>query len=91
MKQTYGRLVISVLSALTKLAGGLSPARHARAEAVRIRRSVALGRTGLQVSDISFGSSRLTDPALVRHAFSRGVTYFDTAESYRWGGSEEAL
>jgi len=27
----------------------------------------------------------------VRHAYSRGVTYFDTAESYRWGSSEEAV
>ncbi len=57
----------------------------------RIRRQVTLGRTGLQVSDISFGSSSLTDPDLVRHALDRGVTFFDTAESYRFGLAETAI
>lgn len=57
----------------------------------RIRRTVTLGRTGLEVSDISFGSSSLTDADLVRYAFERGVNYFDTAESYRFGYAEEAI
>ena len=57
----------------------------------RIRRRVRLGRTELQISDISFGSASSSDPALVRHAFERGVNYFDTAESYRSGNSEEAI
>ena len=72
------------------IASGLAPAAQG-AETPRIRRLVPLGRTGLEVSDISFGSSRLSDPALVRHAYERGVTYFDTAESYRFGASEEAV
>lgn len=71
------------------IASGLGRGVQA-AEAPRIRRLVPLGRTGLEVSDISFGSSRLSDPALVRHAFERGVTYFDTAESYRFGAAEES-
>ena len=58
---------------------------------VRIARYVRLGRTELKVSDISFGSASSSDAALVRHAFERGVNYFDTAESYRWGGAEEAI
>jgi len=33
----------------------------------------------------------MSDPAVVRHALSRGINYFDTAESYRWGSSEEAV
>jgi hypothetical protein len=49
------------------------------AAAPRVRRQVRLGRTGLMVSDISFGSASTTDPAVVRHAFERGVNYFDTA------------
>lgn len=57
----------------------------------RIRRQVTLGRTGLEVSDISFGSASSTDPDLVRYALDRGVTFFDTAESYRFGWSEEAI
>jgi predicted aldo/keto reductase-like oxidoreductase len=57
----------------------------------RIQRYGTLGRTGLQVSDIGFGSASSYDPALVRHALDCGVTLFDTAESYRFGWSEEAL
>jgi hypothetical protein len=56
----------------------------------RIQRQVTLGRTGLRVSDISFGSSSLSDPDLVRHALDRGVSFFDTAESYRFGLAERA-
>ena len=62
-----------------------------RADAPAIRRYVTLGNTGLRVSDISFGSSRSADPDLVRHAAGRGITYFDTAESYRGGRAEEAI
>jgi predicted aldo/keto reductase-like oxidoreductase len=61
------------------------------AGAARIRRYVTLGRTGLEVSEIGFGSASSYDPALVRHALDRGVTLFDTAESYRFGWSEEAM
>jgi len=56
-----------------------------------IRRYVRLGKTGLEVSDISFGSSSSFDAGLVRHALSRGVNFFDTAESYGWGNAEEAI
>jgi predicted aldo/keto reductase-like oxidoreductase len=57
----------------------------------QIRRFRRLGRTGLEISDISFGSSRTTDPGLVRYALERGVNYFDTAEGYQDGRSEEAI
>ncbi|HWQ37934.1 MAG TPA: aldo/keto reductase [Burkholderiales bacterium] len=61
------------------------------ARAPLIRRYVRLGRTEMRISDISFGSSSSADPELVRHALARGINYFDTAESYRWGNSEEAI
>ena len=62
------------------------------AETPRVRRRVALGRTGLEVPDIGFGSSRLAgDEELVRYALERGVTYFDSAESYTGGQAEETL
>jgi predicted aldo/keto reductase-like oxidoreductase len=63
----------------------------ANAVSPRIQRYVTLGRTGLEVSEIGFGSASSYDPDLVRHALERGVTLFDTAESYRFGWSEEAL
>jgi len=60
--------------------------------APRVRRHVTLGRTGLRVCDIGFGSSRLGDDvALVHHALDRGIDYFDTAESYTRGTSETTL
>jgi predicted aldo/keto reductase-like oxidoreductase len=59
----------------------------------RVRRYATLGRTGMHVSDVSFGGSRLGagEGDLVRHALDRGITYFDTADSYRGGDSETTL
>ena len=44
----------------------------------QVRRYSTLGRTGLKISDISFGASRLTtgQEDLVRHAFDAGINYF---------------
>jgi uncharacterized protein len=59
----------------------------------RVQRYATLGRTGLRVSDISFGGSRLGagEGDLVRHALDRGTNYFDTAESYRGSASETTI
>lgn len=73
---------------------GVGGARSAPAAdpAPGIRRRVVLGRTGLEVPDISFGSFALeSDERLVLHALDRGITHFDTAESYTDGRSEEVL
>jgi hypothetical protein len=82
--------------ALAGLGLGLLPlsalAESEGAEPPRVRRRVVLGRTGLEIPDIGFGSSRLRgDEALVHHALERGITYFDTAESYTGGDAEETL
>jgi hypothetical protein len=72
--------------------GALPLAAGAEPEAPRVRRRVRLGRTGLEVPDIGFGSSSLRgDEDVVRHALDRGISYFDTAESYAGGKSEETL
>ncbi|HZO09404.1 MAG TPA: aldo/keto reductase, partial [Myxococcota bacterium] len=73
--------------------GGAWPAVAAAvAEAPRIRRRVTLGRTGLVVSDIGFGTSALRgDERLVHHALDRGITHFDTAEGYTGGEAERTL
>ncbi len=80
------------------LASGLSLAPWAAAGSEprppepAIRRTVRLGRTGLEIGDVGFGSSRLSgDEAVVRHALDRGVTYFDTAEGYTRGEAERTL
>lgn len=82
--------------AFTGLAAGLLPLRgegQARLSNVQVRRYVPLGRTGIQMSDVSFGSSRLYEGQenLVRHALDRGINYFDTANSYTGGDSEITL
>jgi predicted aldo/keto reductase-like oxidoreductase len=70
---------------------GLAGSGWAEPSAPGIRRLRRLGRTGLEISDISFGSSQTSDPELVRYALERGVNYFDTAEGYQDGRSEEAI
>jgi predicted aldo/keto reductase-like oxidoreductase len=80
-------------SVATAVSLGLAPlAAAAGDEAPRVRRRVRLGRTGIEMSDISFGSSRLRgEEDVVRHALDRGIDYFDTAESYTGGQAEETL
>ncbi len=66
------------------------PAGRAQA---RVQRYATLGRSGMRVSDISFGGSRLGagEGDTVRHALDRGINYFDTADSYRGGDSETTI
>jgi predicted aldo/keto reductase-like oxidoreductase len=58
-----------------------------------VQRYVTLGRTGMRISDISFGASRLGggEGDAVRHALDRGINYFDSADSYTGGSSEETI
>src|SRR5437867_5031685 len=84
-------------SALASVGMGLLPltSRAQRLPQARteVRRYVPLGNTGIKMSDISFGASRLGagEENLVRHAFDRGINYFDTAESYTSGASESTI
>src|SRR5689334_6944458 len=73
--------------------GALATTGAALAEQPRVRRYQTVGRTGIQMSDISFGADRLSigQEALVQHAWELGINYFDTAETYRDGDSETAL
>lgn len=80
----------SAAGAIGLLAGSAARA-EANAESSSVRRFKPLGRTGMEISDISFGSSRMRDAKVVRHAFERGVNYFDCAEGYKGGDSETAI
>lgn len=62
-------------------------------EGFRIRQYRKLGRTGLEMSDISLGSYGGLSPRVIERAFELGVRYFDTAPDYRGNGmaSEESL
>jgi predicted aldo/keto reductase-like oxidoreductase len=81
-------------SAVTGTGAGILGSSSAHANIGNsVQRYSRLGRTGLEVSDISFGSSRLRkgEEDIVRYAIDRGVNYFDTADSYTRGQSERVL
>jgi predicted aldo/keto reductase-like oxidoreductase len=72
---------------LAPLARAAVPDSEPRARGFR-----ELGKTAMKISDVSFGGSRLrNDEDLVRHAFDRGINYFDTAETYTGGLSETTI
>src|SRR2546422_11060143 len=88
-------------SGLREGQGSYNTVPYARGMRTRI-----LGRTGLKVSEIGFGAWAIggnahgnsygpTDDtesvATVRHAIDLGVNFFDTADVYGWGHSEEIL
>jgi hypothetical protein len=72
---------------------GVSPSLAAkRPPAPAVKQYKQLGSTDMKIADISFGGSRLQDEVpLVQHAYERGINYFDTAESYTSGVSEETI
>ncbi|KPJ78236.1 MAG: aldo/keto reductase [Deltaproteobacteria bacterium SG8_13] len=49
------------------------------------------GRTGIDVSILSFGGSLHLPQLMLRQAFKWGVTYWDTANSYMGGNSEQRI
>ena len=59
--------------------------------AVRIRKYNPLGKTGLKVSDVSFGAINYFNPNVLRYAYDLGVNLFDTAEGYMRTMSEAYL
>jgi aryl-alcohol dehydrogenase-like predicted oxidoreductase len=57
----------------------------------RVRAYRPLGRTGFEISDISFGCADLNDPRVAQRALERGINYFDTSPDYSDANSEIAL
>ena len=72
---------------------GIALGNEGRVTSHGVKKYVKLGNTGLEMSDISFGASRLREgeERLVEHAFAEGINYFDTAESYTDGASERVV
>lgn len=88
LKQTVlGGALMSGVTAATQAA-----ALPQTSSSPMIKRYKQLGSTAIQMSDISFGGSSLrSDVRLIHYALERGINYFDTAESYTGGASEETL
>ncbi len=93
---TLGRREFIKRGALAGLGVGLmSFARKAVAAIPTpgVRRYRELGRTGMRISDISFGSSGLGagQEDVVLKALDGGINYFDTANDYSGGDSESTI
>jgi hypothetical protein len=55
-------------------------------------KTVTLGRTGMRVCNIGYGTSRGNlDPSIINYAIEKGINYFDTSEGYGKGGAEVNL
>ena len=69
------------------------PAKDPKSEwqDARVRSYRPLGKTGFQMSDVSFGTSGLDNTAVVKRALDKGVNYFDTSPDYSRAGSETVL
>jgi predicted aldo/keto reductase-like oxidoreductase len=57
----------------------------------RVRQYRALGATGIEMSDISFGGAGIGNPEVVSLAVERGINYFDTSPDYSRTGSEQVI
>jgi predicted aldo/keto reductase-like oxidoreductase len=68
-----------------------SKEQNAAWQEAHIRHYRPLGRTGMQISDVSFGTSGLDNVAAVKRALERGVNYFDTSPDYSHASSEQTL
>lgn len=47
-----------------------------------------LGKTGIEVTPLGMGASRTQEPAVLRAALDRGITFLDTGRSYAHGQNE---
>ncbi|MEE9524900.1 MAG: aldo/keto reductase, partial [Thermodesulfovibrionales bacterium] len=54
-----------------------------------VKRYQEIGKTGLKMSDISFGTGRLPSSSMILRAIDRGINYFDTAPDY--GSAEKYI
>ena len=60
------------------------------AEGTQISHRV-LGKTGLKVTTVGFGSMITSDPSVITRALEMGITYFDTARGYQNGNNERMV
>lgn len=64
------------------------PARLSSGAAVQYRN---LGKTGLRVTTVGYGTMITSDPSVIARAVDMGINYFDTARNYQNGQNERML
>lgn len=69
-----------------KIDGAPAPADGFAEDEIGIRKYNVLGKTGLEVSDISLGGAR--EAGVLHYALDRGINLYDTAEQYFQGQHE---
>jgi predicted aldo/keto reductase-like oxidoreductase len=79
----------AVLTAASSVPGLHAEATPETQDAPRVRSYRNIGKTGLRMSDISFGGGRLSAASMVLRAVDSGINYFDTAPDY--GQSEKTI
>ncbi len=90
-------LKVGLIGTTSALIGGQAIAeaveQYAQAEPFSFPRPVyrTLGRTGLQISVVSFGAMLTPEAEVIRIAFDNGVNYVDTARKYMDGKNEEIV
>ncbi|MFC1500191.1 aldo/keto reductase [Candidatus Zixiibacteriota bacterium] len=74
------------------VAGRPMPVRgEEQGQDLKIHEYRTLGRTGFEVSDISFGTGTLNNANVLQVALDMGVNYIDTAEHYVGGQAERSV
>lgn len=56
-----------------------------------VKKYRSLGKTGIWMSDISFGGAGISNSDVVTRAVERGINYFDTSPDYSKEGSERVI
>jgi uncharacterized protein len=78
------------VAALTTVTMATSPLHaETETETPSVKSYRGIGKTGLRMSDISFGAGKLSAASMVLRAVDGGITYFDTAPDY--GQSEKII
>jgi predicted aldo/keto reductase-like oxidoreductase len=71
------------------IAGTPLAARSAENKKPKVKKYKEIGKTGLKMSDISYGTGRLPSSSMILRAIDAGINYFDTAPDY--GSSEKYI
>lgn len=75
-------LKTSTLTAATLAVSPLQADAAKDSDKPTVKRYKEIGKTGIKMSDISFGSTKLNSSSMILRAIDRGINYFDTAPDY---------
>jgi predicted aldo/keto reductase-like oxidoreductase len=90
MEATMKRRDFLKKSAVATAAIAASPLQvQAGKDKPTVKRYQEIGRTGLKMSDVSFGTGKLPSSSMILRAIDRGINYFDTAPDY--GSAEKYI